>query len=154
MNIRAADEHDVDAMSDVLLDIVPTGRRTSPCDPDFVRDTYIESPLRVRCSVAVDDDGKVLGFQSLRRSDGDNPYGTVAGLGIIGTHIRPSAARRGVGRALFAASLAAARAAGLVHIEAYIAADNPEALGYYGAVGFVTCREPSGAVVKTYEVDV
>ncbi|WP_237218062.1 GNAT family N-acetyltransferase [Ruegeria lacuscaerulensis] len=69
---------------------------------------------------------------------------------MIGTHIRPSTARRGVGRALFQETLKAARAAGLVAIDATIGVNNAEGLAYYQARGFVDCRRIDGARRKSF----
>lgn len=84
----------------------------------------------------------------MKRAAAGNPWGVRPGWGIVGTHIRPDAARRGVGRALFGQTLDAARAAGLRHIDATIAADNAEGLAYYEAMGFRTYRTPEGRICK------
>ncbi|MEM1273825.1 MAG: GNAT family N-acetyltransferase [Pseudomonadota bacterium] len=94
-------------MSGLLKDLTASGKRKSPDNEAFVRAHYIEDPRKIRCSVA-EENGVILGFQSLIRADAGNTYGVEPGWGIIGTHIRPSAARQGVGRALFAVSLKAA----------------------------------------------
>ncbi|OAN71456.1 acetyltransferase [Sulfitobacter sp. EhC04] len=152
MKIRQADISDVGQMSDFLTRLREMGKRRNPSDPPFVRRNYIEDPDSIRCSVAEDADGTVLGFQSLKRAVEGNIYDVTPGWGIIGTHIRPEAARRGVGRALFNATLEAARAAGLQHIDASIAADNPEGLAYYQAMGFETYRTPDGLICKRYSL--
>lgn len=150
MKIRQAEIGDVRQMSDFLTRLRELGKRRSPSDADFVRRHYLDDPDRIRCSVAEDADGTVLGFQSLKLARGGNIYDVTPGWGIIGTHIRPEAARRGVGRALFSATLEAAKAAGLEHIDASIGADNPEGLAYYGAMGFETYRTPDGLICKRY----
>jgi ribosomal protein S18 acetylase RimI-like enzyme len=121
-------------------------------DPGFVLRHYINHPDRIQCSVAIDDKGGILGFQSLKIARQTNPYGTPVGWGIIGTHVRPTAARRGVGRCLFSASQHAARSSGLEKIEAFIGADNEAALTYYEAMGFRSYRRKDGAICKAYEV--
>ncbi len=143
MNIRDADIIDVEQMSAITKELTAAGKRKSPDDEDFVRTHDIDDPNKGRCSVA-EEDGVVLGFQSLTRARVGNPYGVEPGWGIIGTHIRPSAARRGVGRALFEVSRRSARAASIAHIDANIAADNVEALAYYEAMGFQTYRTSEG----------
>ena len=147
MNIRDAVPGDVEAMSALLKEITASGKRTSPDNAAFVRTHYIDDPRKIRCSVA-EANGVVLGFQSLIRADQVNTYGVDPGWGIIGTHIRPSAARQGVGRALFAVSLKAAQDASIEKIDASIANDNPEALAYYEAMGFRTYRTPQGLICK------
>jgi GNAT superfamily N-acetyltransferase len=153
MIVREATVADADGVSAVLTELVAAGKRSKASDRDFALSHYIADPQRIRCSVAVDEDGTILGFQSLKHARAGNPYDTPIGWGIIGTHVRPSAARRGVGRALFAASAAAARAAGVEKIEAFIGANNPQALTYYEAMGFRTYREPEGVVAKVFVVD-
>ena len=148
MKIRDAGLGDVPQMSAFLKELTALGKRTSPDDESHVRTYYIEDPNKIRCSVAEDDDGTILGFQSLKHADEDNIWGVTPGWGIIGTHIAPRAARRGVGRALFAVTRAAAEAAGLRDIDATIAATNAEGLGYYEAMGFETYRTPEGSICK------
>ena len=65
-------------------------------------------------------------------------------------NIRPDAARRGVGKALFAASLQAARSAKLLAIDATIGEDNQPALAYYEALGFRDYRRITDCVCKAY----
>jgi GNAT superfamily N-acetyltransferase len=144
---------DADGMSLVLREIVARTGRERPSDPQSVRARYLANPDSIRCTVAIDDSGTVLGFQSLVRAMAGNPYDTPEGWGIIGTHISPRAHRQGVGTALFAATRAAARQAGLAMIDAYIGADNASGLRYYEAMGFRTYREPDGIVQKACRVD-
>ena len=151
MMIRQGGVEDIEQMSAFLQQLTASGKRTSPDDVDFVRANYIEDPDGIRCSVAEDED-VILGFQSLKRARAGNKWGVEPGWGIIGTHIRPSAARRGVGRALFATTRQVARDAGLSFIDASIAATNPEALAYYEAMGFRTYRTPDGLICKRFDV--
>ncbi|WFE75836.1 GNAT family N-acetyltransferase [Roseinatronobacter sp. S2] len=151
MEIRDAVVEDVKQMSTFLKELTASGKRTSPDDESFVRAYYIEDSGKIRCSVAVDE-GVILGFQSLKLAEPDNKWGVEPGWGIIGTHIRPSAARRGVGRALFEESRLAAENAGIGNIDASIAATNPEALAYYEAMGFRTYRTPDGLICKRFAV--
>ncbi|MCS5497308.1 GNAT family N-acetyltransferase [Cnuibacter physcomitrellae] len=139
IELRPAREADAAGMVEVQNAIHAAGLRAHPVDEDFVRERYLAVEHTVACTVA-EEDGRILGFQSLKRSWPDNPYGVPEGWGIIGTHIRPDAGRRGLGRRLFAVSRSAAEAAGLHHIDASIGADNAGALAYYAAMGFV----PSG----------
>jgi ribosomal protein S18 acetylase RimI-like enzyme len=118
-----------------------------------VLENYIQHADRIECSVAEDEDGHILGFQSLRYARADNPYGVAEGWGIIGTHVSPQAARRGVGSALFAVTRRAAEARGLKNIDASIGADNALGQSYYDAMGFMTYRQPEGLVCKVYRLD-
>ncbi len=149
--IRDATRDDVGQISAFLQELTAAGKRTRPDDAAFVQAQYVEGPDRIRCVVA-ERDGEVLGLQSLSHARADNPWGVTPGWGIIGTHIKLSAARKGVGRALFEASLAAARDAGLAHIDASIGADNAEGLSYYEAMGFRTYRTPQGRICKRLDL--
>lgn len=151
MIIREATVGDVEQISALLQELTRLGKRTRPDDATFVRENYVLGPHNIRCSVA-EDAGVVLGIQILSRAQAGNPWGVTPGWGIIGTHTRASAARRGVGRALFAASREAAQAAGIEKIDASIGADNHEGLGYYAAMGFETYRTPEGRICKVYDL--
>ena len=148
MVIREAGASDAEGMSRVLMELIAAGQRERPGEAAFALSHYIQHLHRLHCFVALDDEGKMLGLQSLKRAQAGNPYGTSAGWGIIGTHVRPSAARRGVGSRLFAATLAGAKAARLPAIEAYIGEENKTALDYYEALGFRTHRRPDGIICK------
>lgn len=152
MKLRTANPSDAEALSNVLDELVAAGKRTSPSDINFVRAQYTDHPDRIHCAVAEDEDGRILGFQSLRLAREGNPLGTPVGWGIIGTHIRPSAARRGVGSKLFLLTQDAARQTGLSEIEACIGASNAEGLAYYEAMGFRTYQHSEGAIRKSYRV--
>lgn len=147
---RRAQEGDAASIASVLQDIFEAGKRKAPVTAEFVLGHYVTHPDSVRCTVAVDQSGQIVGFQSLRYAAKDNPYDVAVGWGIIGTHIRPSAARRGIGRGLFAQTLNAARDFGLTSIDATIGADNQDGLAYYDAMGFRTYRQFDGGVSKAY----
>lgn len=148
---RPAEPSDAANMAEVQNAIYRAGLRSSPVDVAFVRVRYLDPEHRVACTVAREGD-RVLGFQSLKQAWPDNPYDVPEGWGIIGTHIRPDAGRRGIGRRLFAVSLAAAREAGLRHIDASIGADNPPALAYYAAMGFVPYRDGDGVIPHRFDL--
>ena len=152
MRIRAAEPADAEGISAVLQALVTAKKRTKRSDPAFAREHYIEDPGRIQCFVAEDEGGDILGFQSMKLAEAGNPYGAPVGWGVIGTHVSPRAARRGVGARLFAATVLVARDAGLPAIEAYIGAENAEGQAYYEAMGFRTYRYAEGAVCKRYDV--
>lgn len=152
MEIRDAVESDAQAMSNVLEALVAAGKRQMPSDSSYVLTHYIAHPHRLRCFLAIEEEAMILGFQSLKIAHEGNPYGTAPGWGIIGTHVRPSAARSGVGRALFAATAASAREAGLPAIEAYIGEQNSAALNYYEAIGFTDYRHSEGITCKVFRL--
>lgn len=138
-------------MAEVQNAIHRAGLRSSPVDVETVRECYLDMEYRVACTVA-EQGGRVVGFQSLKRAWPGNPYDVPEGWGIIGTHIHPDAGRSGLGRRLFAASLAAARDAGMAHIDASIGADNAAALAYYSAMGFTPSREAGDTIPHRFDV--
>lgn len=148
MEIREAGVQDASGMSEVLKELIAAGKREKPGDASFVLSHYIRHPDRLHCFVAVDAHDTILGFQSLKLAHASNVYGTPVGWGIIGTHIRPSAARSGVGSLLFTATFAASQKAKLPSIEAYIGEQNNAALAYYEAMGFRTYRLSDGVICK------
>ena len=148
MVIREVQERDASSMSEVLQELVAASKRTKTADVEFVLSHYLNHPNRLYCAVAIDVEPTVLGFQSLKIATKGNPYGTPIGWGIIGTHVRPSAARLGVGSKLFGSILEAAREANLPAIEAYIGRMNEAALAFYDRVGFRTYRETEDVICK------
>jgi len=81
MRTRDASTGDADAMSRVLREIVALTGRERPSDADFVARHYIANPASIRCTVAVDEAGDVLGFQSLVRAEAGNRYDVPEGWG-------------------------------------------------------------------------
>ncbi|MEL6689999.1 MAG: GNAT family N-acetyltransferase [Pseudomonadota bacterium] len=149
MIIRDAQPADVPAMSAMLYALKDAGKRTRPCDEAFVMESYVASLHHICCYIAVDGD-EVLGLQTLTHAYEGNPYNAPLGSGMIGTHVSPNAARRGIGRGLFERTLEAAREAGLTGIEAFIQKTNDDGHFYYGAMGFEPVREDGTALVRFY----
>ncbi len=152
MKIRNAEIRDAEEISAFLHELARLGKRRLPSDVDYVRTVYVSHPDNIVCSVAEDDDGTLLGIQILKRATEGNPYGVETGWGIIGTHVNPKAARRGVGRKLFAATQSAAEGAGLCKIEATIGHKSPDALAYYDAMGFRTFDAGTETVRKCLDM--
>ncbi|SHG82294.1 GNAT family N-acetyltransferase [Marivita hallyeonensis] len=150
VTVREALAEDAAAMSQILRDILSVWKSERPSSVAHVSTHYVNHPDRLRCSVAVDDDGEILGFQSLKRATEVNAYGLPEGWGIIGTYVNAKAAGRGVGKALFASSLDAAREANVTEIDATIGAANESGLAFYDAIGFHTYQSKPGAVCKKY----
>lgn len=149
--IRPARPTDAEDMAEVQNAIHRAGLRASPVDPDLVRERYLDEEWLVACTVVVQE-GRVVGFQSLKRAWPGNPYDVPEGWGVIGTHVHPDAGRSGLGRRLFTVTLTAARGAGLQHIDASIGADNAPGLAYYAAMGFTPYREGDGTLPHRYDV--
>ncbi len=154
MKTRQAVLADALEISAFLEQLVFVGKRNLPSDPEFVRCNYIAHADNIQCTVAVDNDGSILGLQILKIASEGNIYGVDIGWGIIGTHVRPDAARRGVGKALFKATHKAAVDAGIQKIDATIGASNPSGLSYYDAMGFNTYRMTSSKISKCFDVRV
>lgn len=148
MIVREATEADASAMSRVLRAILDSWKSDRPSTPEHVLENYVKHRHSLRCTVAIDFDENLLGFQSLRRAWAANPYDVPEGWGIIGTYVDDSARGRGVGRALFDYTLEAARNANLAEIDATIGASNAGGLAYYEAMGFRSYRSKLGADCK------
>lgn len=79
MQIRSATPSDAAALNDVLQDLISTGKRTKPSDLNFALTHYVAYPEQIKCSIAEDKFGLILGFQSLKLATENNPYDTPVG---------------------------------------------------------------------------
>lgn len=134
MIIRPAALADAAAMTALQNEIIRIGGTTAyeqPRSVAEVAESYITGAGVISCQVA-EDDGALIGFQVV----GHWP-GLPEGWADIGTFVQPGLQARGIGAALFAASVAAARKAGLRVLNATIRADNMPGLAYYARRGFV-----------------
>ena len=133
-NIRPASRSDTPQMAALLNEIIAIGGTTAFEDPvsaDDLAQWYLGADAWC-CHVAVDSAGDIAGYQALERTDAYGP-----GIGEISTFARQSPVVKGTGTALFDATKAAARAAGLATINAKIRADNVPGLAYYSKMGFL-----------------
>ena len=131
---RNATRADLPAMADILNPIIEAGGTTAyeePFSPDALGANIFGRPDFLSVVVALDEEGKIAGFQYLMRLD--PPETDVAG---IASFARLDPKCPGAGRAMMAATLDRARAAGLSAIDAKIRADNVPGLGFYSAMGF------------------
>ena len=152
MQIRHATEEDATAMSGVLMRSLGDWGSSQRGDAAHERDFYIRHPDRIACHLAYDAGGACLEFQSLKLARAGNVYVVAPGWGIIGSYVDAQARGLGAGRALFAASLTAAQAAGLGSIDATIGAQNAAGLAYYGAIGFQDYRHTDASISKRYDL--
>jgi len=152
--IRPAVSDDAQGISAVLSEIFKLWKSDRDSSPEHVRDFYIDHPDQIQCTVATDSDGTVLGFQSLKLATVGNIYDVTPGWGVIGTYVKLDAGRQGIGSSLFAATLLAAKEAGLPKIDASIASDNQLGIKYYTALGFQTYREAQDMVSTVFAVHV
>jgi len=98
------------------------------------------------------DGAQLMGFQALEWCDpawpGDDPL--PADWAVIATYVGPQAHRRGVGRALFAATAQAAKNAGVRFIDATIRIENTGGQASYEGVGFTDYRVGAETVSKRF----
>ena len=137
--IRAASLADVSPLTALLNKIIESGGTTAletPLSHTEFAAHFLLGPQVLSCFVAEDDASKtLLGFQSLERHrDLPEDWGDIA------TFAQPTSKQRGVGTALFAATIVRARELGLVAINATIRADNRGGLAFYEKMGFTTYR--------------
>ncbi len=140
LTLRPAIADDASGMAAMLNRIIATGGTTAHCTPfdaERMLSHYIAPPLIISCVLALESD-TILGFQALEWCD---PNWTCddklpADWAVIATFAAAPARGRGVGRALFSQTLAAAQNAGVRTIDATIRADNRLGLAYYDAMGF------------------
>lgn len=132
--VRRASPSDAQDMADILNPLIEQGTSTAIQGPQTAADWQALAAGEIdrsACFVAVGDDGVVLGFQYVEPS-AIEPSMTCS----IATFARIDRGGHGIGRALFAQVVRAARALGFHTIEARIRADNVSGLGYYTAMEF------------------
>lgn len=136
-------------MAELINAIIAIGGTTAyeePFDAASMDAAYISLPQLVSCFVA-EADGEIVGFQGLMRSfDPDDPLPD--DWATIGTFARVGVQRGGIGAALFASTVEAARASGVAVIDATIRADNTGGLAFYSARGFVEYARLVGVPLK------
>ena len=152
MIVRAARPADVAAMTALLNRIIAIGGTTAheaPFTEAQVHHHYVEGPALICGFVAETETGAegLLGFQAV----GVNPA-LPAGWGDIGTFVTPDCQRSGAGAALFAATCAASRVAGLIALNATIRVDNLPGLGFYARRGFVDYAHEADYALKSGQV--
>ncbi|SDE31507.1 GNAT family N-acetyltransferase [Limimaricola pyoseonensis] len=137
MEIRDARPGDAKALCAVINPHIAAGGSTAhrrPFDAAWMLEHYVAPPQIVCCTVA-EEAGRVLGFQSLVLADDpDDPL--PEGWAVIASFVAEGQGGRGIGRAMFEHTGAAARAAGVTAIDATIRADNAAGLRYYAGLGF------------------
>ncbi|MEO1680323.1 MAG: GNAT family N-acetyltransferase [Pseudomonadota bacterium] len=131
---RPATRDDLGAMAVILNPIIRAGGTTAyeeEMSAEAIGKKVIDDPTLVSTVVALDAAGAVAAFQWVARYDPPETH-----VGGIASFARLNPKLPGAGRAMFAATCAACRAAGLTAIDALIRADNVPGLSYYGAMGF------------------
>lgn len=137
MIVRQGVAQDAPAMVAILNQIIAIGGTTAhqvPMSEADLRRYYIDGAEAITCVVA-EEAGEIIGWQAI---------GWWRGESHIGSFVKPGIQARGIGAALFAKSVDAARAAGLSVIHASIRADNVPGLAFYAKMGFVDYAVDAG----------
>jgi L-amino acid N-acyltransferase YncA len=134
--IRPVAPEDAPELAQLLNAIIARGGTTAletPFTAQTLAETYLTGPDVLSCVVAVNPaTDRLEGFQTLIR------YPTLpADIGDIGTFARVDGIQRGVGSALFRATVERAKALGISAINATIRGDNAGGLAFYTKQGFV-----------------
>lgn len=151
MRARRATPADAVALAALLATVVDEGRTAidvhlSPAELD---DWFITGQHAIACHVVESDEADApLGFQVLERF---HVAELPAGWADAATFVAASARGRGVGRALLAATVDAARAAGIHTLRAVIGGTNADAIAAYRAWGFAEAAEVEAAEVEAAE---
>ena len=127
----AADLPDLTAILNAIIAAGGTTGYETPFTPDSFAEKFLTGPALLS-SFCVLDGATPAGFQVLMRDPRLPPD-----WASIASFTRRDPPLKGAGRALFAATLARARALGLVAIDATIRADNVPGLSFYTKMGFV-----------------
>lgn len=133
LSVRPFQRDDAPALATILNEIIAIGGMTAIPEPmtgDELCDRYTDCAGTLCCHTALLD-GVPVGFQVVNRHP-DLP----TDWGDIASFTRRAPPARGAGRALFAATVPAARDLGLTAIHAIIREGNAPGLGYYTAMGF------------------
>ena len=151
LRIRDATPADAAAVCAIINPIIATRAYTvfdAPFTAEAEHDYMSKFPSRGVWKLALREaDERVIGFQVLEPwASYSRAFDHVASLG---TYVDLTLRRQGVAKALFAATLKAARAKGFEKIFTFVRADNPAALAAYQAHGF----EAIGAARRHAKLD-
>lgn len=119
---------DAPACTEIVNHIIALGGTTAYEEPFSVKgftDYYVHDAA---IGMVVESAGRVVGFQGL--------FEVEPGIYSIGSFTDQKSPQRGAGKAMFAATLKAARAAGGTAILAKITSDNVTGLAFYSRMGF------------------
>ena len=136
ITVRPTQTADIPALTGMLNAIIEIGGTTAYEEARThaqMHASLLDDAKLVCCHTALDPaSSEPAGYQTLRRHP-ELP----ADAADIATFARPEPKLRGAGTALFDKTLAVARGAGLVWINATIRADNTGGLAFYTKMGFV-----------------
>lgn len=152
IKVRRAGTLDIRPMADLLNAIIRKGGTTaftSEITGDTILEWFDYAPGRSVWHVAEDDQGTLLGFQSIEPHDK-----LPAEACDIATFVAVGQTGLGIGSKLFEATRAAAVRLGYTWINATIRADNEGGLAYYQSRGFEDyARHPNVALANGQVVD-
>ena len=154
MILRPATTADAAEMCALLNPIIAAGGTTAhrrPFTPERMAAHYIAPPRLIACTTAWES-GDLLGFQQIEWPD-QTYWGDAipADWAVIATFVRQGHTGRGIGARLFAETCTAARAAGVMAIDATIRRENTGGLRYYDKMGFVDYRPEPERIGKRFD---
>ena len=140
IKLRPATSEDADRLAALLNQIIKTGGTTAhlhPFDRERLLNHYLAPPSAISCFLA-EVGGTIAGFQALEWSDPNwpGPDSLPADWALIASFVDADFQGRGIGKALFTKTLAAAQSAGARCIDATIRAGNQGGLAFYTSLGF------------------
>ncbi len=160
MDIRSIISEDIPELCKILNEIIEVGGTTAYeiyiSESEFTS-KFVENDDHISCLVAVDERGKVAGFQVLGyRPDLPDGWADIATFSRLNPKVR------GVGTALFAETKSYARAMKITSINATIRSDNHGGVAFYNKMGFETYTvnkdvplkngEPVDRISKSYPI--
>jgi ribosomal protein S18 acetylase RimI-like enzyme len=152
--IRRAGVDDADGIATVLRSVVAE-RVHSAIDRAWTAEqqrSYLASlSSREVFHVAIDGSRDIVGYQSLDLYSPILP--SMAHVGQLGTFLMPAWRGRGVGRALFDATVQFAESAGYRKLVIQVRASNASAQAFYRRLGFVACGRLRAQVLIDHEED-
>ena len=140
IKLQPATSEDADRLAALLNQIIKTGGTTAhlhPFDRERLLNHYLAPPSATKQLMA-EVGGTIAGFQALEWSDPNwpGPDSLPADWALIASFVDADFQGRGIGKALFTKTLAAAQSAGARCIDATIRADNQGGLAFYTSLGF------------------
>lgn len=133
---RLATSNDIGELCRLLNEIIDIGGTTAietQLTDDAFGNYFLHGESHLCCFVAIDEMGKLAGFQTLERH-----VKLLDDWASIATFARVKPKTSGVGTALFAKTKLYAKQKGIAAINATIRADNDGGLIYYDKMGFET----------------
>lgn len=137
--IRLAVSEDAAALV-ALLELIARERIYTAIDEPWSAEAqrqYILAQSARECIHVAEGDGELLGYQVLELYAAS--IHSMSHVGQVGTFLHPGARRRGIGRALFAATVGFARAREYRKFVIQVRASNGAAQAFYQSLGFAPC---------------